>query len=142
MRIVTMDDEARDLMEAGMEMAHAALEARARRVDPDGVITKSIGMSRIKCADVLRALRQPPLAEFSELPVGDRLKIFDLCALMFQGKSQNELDAYWEAIRAYAFVRGPEPQNPSTTQVEDPAPPTVKGRSRRKKKPAGDLSSL
>lgn len=134
MRIVTMDDEGRDLMEAGMEMAHAALDARARRVDPDGIISVSVNMSRIKCADILRGLRMPPVATWAQLEPEMRMKIVAAAGLLAATKNEVEAGQLWEALRAYMFVRGPEPENVQPAPVEDATPPAKPKRPRRPKK--------
>lgn len=134
MRFVTMDDEGRDLMEAGMEMAHAALEARARRIDPDGIISKSVGMSRIKCEGILRGLRQPPLAAWPEVPSEDRIGILKLAAIMAGSDDENELAAAFEALRAFLLKRRSEPENYGSAKVADTAPPGEQGSPRRRKK--------
>lgn len=105
MRFITMDDETRDLMEAGMDMAHAALAARAKRVDPEGIISRSVEMSKIKCDTALHQLRQPPLAEWSELDDKTKILAEQLIKQFMNARSEDQINAIWRKFRAVTLVR-------------------------------------
>jgi hypothetical protein len=107
MRFVTMDDEGRDLLEAAGEMAHAALDARAKRRDPDEIISRSVEMSRIKTAQLLDQLRQPPLATWKQL--GDRQRELFLAVMSadFQDWDDQDYESAFQSIRAICLSRAP-----------------------------------
>jgi hypothetical protein len=107
MKIVTMDDEAADLMHAGMEMAHAALEARSRRVDPEGIISNSFGMSKVKTRDIMRQLNAPPLCEFHELNPKDRHLVMTLAAALLAEETAEMRNVIWRKFRLVVFQRSP-----------------------------------
>lgn len=142
MRFVTMDDEGADLMEAGMEMAHAALSARARRIDPDGIISKSVGMSVIKCADILRGLRAPPAATLEQLSLEQYEMLLRAFTAFLEADDMRERGQIWEAIRAVAFTRGQEPKNESPASVENPEAPRTPRSKGGRKKPASRSPDL
>ncbi len=112
MRFVTMDDEGRDLLEAGVEMAHAALDARARRVDPDGLVSRSVAMSKIKTASLLKCLREPPMAEFSELSAKDKAIARDLMKMFLAATDKQEEELIWRKFRAVTLVRAKTDRKP------------------------------
>lgn len=105
MRLITVDDEGVDLLEAAAEMAHAALDARARRVDPDGLISTSVGMSRIKTADVLKQLRMPPLGRFTDLPIKERHACENICNLMLAAETDDQKNELFDQLRVYTLRR-------------------------------------
>lgn len=142
MRFVTMDDEGADLMEAGMEMAHAALSARARRIDPDGIISKSVGMSVIKCADILRGLRAPPAATLEQLSLEQYEMLLRAFTAFLETDDMRERGQIWEAIRAIAFTRRQEPKNEGSARVENSAPPRKPGGKRGRKSAASSSSGM
>lgn len=115
-----MDGEARDLIEAAAEMAHAALEARARRIDPDEVISRSVQMSRIKTRDILKQLREPPLTPFTGLPKPLQAQMFNLSALMQDADTPEQMDAVFDAIRAVTFHRAAREDTETTAEIQKP----------------------
>ena len=107
MRMCVMDDEGRDLMHAGIEMAEAALLARSRRANPAGIIEASYEMSRIKTSDIRRQLEQPPLGEFHHLKDGDRVMVEKLMTMFLSDVSLEERNVCWRKLRGYFFFRAP-----------------------------------
>lgn len=67
-KVLFLDGEQADLVAAAAAMANAAMDARARRIDPEGVVSKSARMSEIKLRHVLSQLDMPPMADWSDLP--------------------------------------------------------------------------
>lgn len=107
MRFITMDDEAADLLEAAAEMGHAALQARAKRRDPDEIISRSYEMSRIKTSDVIRQLREPPLGAWGVLPEHDQGQVLKLFKLFLDLETLNERNELWKIIRTFVLRRAP-----------------------------------
>lgn len=105
MRFIMMDDEAADLIEAAAEMSHAALQARAKRVDPDGIISRSVNMSRIKTADVLTQLRMPPLGGFADLSPGDQRLFSDTVELFSKVKTDEDREKLFKIVQNFAIRR-------------------------------------
>lgn len=115
MRFVTMDDEGRDLLEAAGEMAHAALKARAKRRDPDEIISKSVNMSVIKTQQLLDQLRQPPLAKFRELADLERDYFRRMIGIDTADFTDDDWESLFQSCRSICLRRAPGPA------VEDPA---------------------
>lgn len=113
MRFITMDDESRDLLEAAGEMAHAALQARARRRDPDEIISRSVTMSRIKTKGILDQLRQPPLAKFEQLSAQDRATLVELISVWSADFDEVDCEAWFSSLRAICLRRAQD--EPSET---------------------------
>lgn len=107
MRFITMDDEAADLLEAAAEMGHAALQARAKRRDPDEIISRSYEMSRIKTSDVIRQLREPPLGAWGVLPEHDQHQVLKLFKIFLDLETLNERNELWKIIRTFVLRRAP-----------------------------------
>lgn len=115
MRFIMMDDEARDLLEAAAEMSHAALAARAKRQDPDGIISRSVEMSRIKTADVIRQLSLPPLASWGVMAADDQDQVLKLFALFLEVETIHERNELWKIIRSFTVRRFE--RDPATCEV-------------------------
>lgn len=146
--MVVVDQEAMDLLDAAAEMAAAALAARSRRVDEDGVIKRSVDMSRIKLETLRSSLHQPPLAEYSEIAVDEREKILALFRMFLDTPEVGGRAAIWRTLRAYVlrpgsqepFAGGSQPWGDGDLSVppmaSDPAgsaekPSAVRGRMRK-----------
>lgn len=104
--LVVVDEECMELLDAAAEMAAAALAARSRRVDQDGVLKRSADMSRIKLATLRASMHQPPLREFHELPPDDVVSVHNLLDLFRNAQSLGERDAIWKTLRAYMLRPG------------------------------------
>lgn len=115
MRFIMMDDEARDLLEAAAEMAHAALAARAKRRDPDEIISRSVEMSRIKVADVIRQLQLPALGAWGTLTAEDQKQVLDVMRLFIEVETIHERNELWKIIRSFTIRRFE--RDPATCEV-------------------------
>lgn len=115
MRFVTMDDEGRDLLEAAGEMAHAALKARAKRRDPEEIVSRSLNMSVIKTQQILDQLRQPPLAKFRELAELEQDYFRRAIGIDTSEFDDKDWESLFQSIRSICLRRAPGPA------VEDPA---------------------
>lgn len=100
MRIINVDDESLELLEAAAEMSMAALRARARRVDPDDLISRSHKMSEFKVGECFRQLRAGPPSSWDELTSQQKTLTITMM--------QRFLDTEDEKIRSslYAKLRG------------------------------------
>ena len=138
------DQEQLDLLDAAAEMAAAALEARSRRIDEDGVLKRSVDMSRIKLHTLRQAFRQAPMAEYGELSDAERKRIDQIIDLWRDHQGGGERAALWQSLRALVLrpvkavskTSGSEPwgdddlPNPEVAGDTAPAtrkPPKVRG---------------
>lgn len=154
------DQEQLDLLDAAAEMAAAALEARSRRIDEDGVLRRSVDMSRIKLHTLRQAFRQSPMAEYGELTDAQKAHVNLLMASWGQATTEREANAIWSALRAFVLLPGktvsktggsqpwsdadlPEPEVARDTAPASRKPPKVRGvrlkAGSRKPSPETDL---
>lgn len=105
MYLATMDEEARDLLQLAAEMMHAALEARARRVDPDGIISNSVQMSRIKLEGVMNDLERPQMSEWKDFTDDEKAQIQALARAISRDDQSDKHALLWPLFRAYVLRR-------------------------------------
>ena len=103
---VFQDEETMELLDAAAEMAAAALAARSRRVDEDGVLKRSADMSRIKLQTLRQSFHQAPLIEFHELEPNDAVQVYNLCHALREAETLGERDAIWKALRTLMLRPG------------------------------------
>ena len=101
---VFTDQEALDLLDAAAEMAAAALAARSRRIDEDGVLRRSVDMSRIKLQTAREAFRSAPLAKWSQLSDNEKAHVAEFMDLFLRSDDERERDALWKNLLTY-FLR-------------------------------------
>ena len=106
------DREAVDLLDAAAEMAAAALAARSRRVDEDGVIKRSVDMSRIKLATLRSAFHEGPLIGLAEFTQDELSQFHALAEIVRTSENAHEQEAAFKAMRS--LMLRPGPQEPST----------------------------
>ena len=78
MRMINVDDETISLLEGAAIALEAALAARAARVDPDGILSRSYEMSRIKTGEAIRQFRRPKPKDWSEYTISERALFMSL----------------------------------------------------------------
>lgn len=103
---VFFDQEALELLDAAAEMASAALAARSRRVDEDGVIKRSVDMSRIKLETLRASLHQAPMIEYHELEPDQRAAFHQMAVLAFSATDPEKADAAWKTLRTFILRPG------------------------------------
>lgn len=113
--VLVLDTEQADLMEASAVMMHAALDARARRMDPDKIISTSAGMSRAKLDSVLAQIRLGPLLDLTDYTFDDRERIFRLINALSTEVDLERQDEIWKALRIFMLYRPEKPQAPFDT---------------------------
>lgn len=154
------DQEQLDLLDAAAEMAAAALEARSRRIDEDGVLKRSADMSRIKLHTLRQAFRQSPMAEYGELDKAQREKLQRIALAFATQTDERALNALMQAMRAIVLLPGkavsktggtepwgdgdlPKPEVARDTAPASRKPPKVRGvrlkAGSRKSSPGSDL---
>lgn len=106
------DREAVDLLDAAAEMAAAALAARSRRVDEDGVIKRSVDMSRIKLATLRSAFQEGPLIDLADFAQDEFTQFRALAKLVLESENPHEQEAAFKAMRS--LMLRPGTQEPST----------------------------
>lgn len=109
------DQEQLDLLDAAAEMAAAALAARSRRIDEDGVLRRSVDMSRIKLHTLRQAFRQAPMAEWDELTEVQRQQFHRVIAALSANRDERAYNALFQALRSLVLLPGKkEPQTGGT----------------------------
>lgn len=103
---VFFDQEALELLDAAAEMASAALAARSRRVDEDGVLKRSVDMSRIKLETLRASMHQAPLIEYHELEPAQREAFHQMAVLAFSATDPEKADAAWKTLRTFILRPG------------------------------------
>lgn len=105
MKIWEADEESLDLMEAAAEMAIAAEAARARRADPDGIISRSHNMSKFKLQRALVELRAPHCKEWLDFTDAEKARWFEALEI-FQAQSDDGLrSAAFKRLRHFGLCR-------------------------------------
>ena len=153
--LLVIDEECMDLLDGAAEMASAALAARSRRVDEDGVIKRSVDMSRIKLETLRQSMHTAPLCEWRDLYPAEREAVHRLLDMLWASDSEDQQNAIWKALRAYMLRPGKEKPFSGGSQpwsdedlrkprVADPAKADAPGkagvRSRVRKRRARDTS--
>lgn len=117
MRVIDVDDETVELLEGAAITLEQALAARARRVDPDGIISRSYEMSRIKTAEALRQFRRPLPLNWSAFDDGQKA-VFEEMLSIFQGASDAGIkDLAFKKLRAAMFRY---PDQPTIETIGEP----------------------
>lgn len=98
MHLLNLDTEQADLIEAACEMMHAAMDARARRMDPNEWISKTAKMSRAKCESVLAQLELGPLMQWHQISIARRNEFLKLIRVMLDAKTEEEQAVFWNGI--------------------------------------------
>lgn len=105
-RCIVCDEEQAALLAAAADMAHAALAARQVRVDPEGVISKSLEMSRVKTKGLLDQLEGPALTGWQELTASQRSQAIAIMRVMASEASEYDKVALWPKLQAFVLLRG------------------------------------
>lgn len=103
MRVIDVDDETIELLEGAAITLEQALAARARRVDPDGIISRSYEMSRIKCAEALRQFRRPLPLNWSSFDDGQKAVFHEMLAIFQSSEDEGIKDLAFKKLRAAMF---------------------------------------
>lgn len=104
--MIATDTETLDLLDAAAEMASAALAARSKRVDEDGILKRSVDMSRMKLETLRKAFHQSPIVTWEELTEGQKLEFIALCENVLKLEGENERSALYKVIRAFVLRPG------------------------------------
>lgn len=107
MKLWNADEESVDLMEAAAEMSIAALRARSRRVDPDGVISASHGMSAVKLREALGELRAPHIKEWHEFTQDEKDHWHEALETFLAQKDEGFASAAFKRLRHAGLCRPP-----------------------------------
>lgn len=110
MRVINVDQESIDLLEAAAEMSMAALSARASRLDPDEVISRSYRMSKFKVEGALRELRRPAPIDLSKFEEQDAKQFHDLLEAFMASTDAGIRDVIFRKLRASMFRYPPGTQ--------------------------------
>lgn len=73
--VLHLDTEQAALIEAALEFGVAALDARAKRIDPGKIVSQSHELQSIKLKQVQEQMALPPLPVFSQMKNRERATI-------------------------------------------------------------------
>jgi hypothetical protein len=104
---IHIDEEQAELLTISATALASALDARSRRVDPDGVIAKSAKLQSIKMQNVLNQLSLPAPYTWRDMPAENKAEVARLTAILNGPKTDAEKDAAWTALAAYVLRRAP-----------------------------------
>lgn len=104
MRLLHVDDETIDLLANAAMALEAALSARAARVDPNGILSRSYEMSRIKTDEAIRQLRRPKPMGWEAYPVAQRANLLMLCGVLLDEKQTENHPFALRKLRAACFL--------------------------------------
>lgn len=118
--VLVLDTEQADLVKAANDMMHAAMDARARRMDPDDMVSKTARMSRAKCESVMAQLDLGPLLDWPDLSRERALQILTLCKVLHETGDETQRATYYAGLRALILTRDYKPELPWHTPDLDP----------------------
>lgn len=103
--VLVLDTEQAALIGAANAMMHAAMDARASRIDPEGTVSKAAQMSRAKCATVEAQLQLGPLLEWDKLAVNRKLEIRKIAKALIDAETEQEEFIIYSGLRALVLSR-------------------------------------
>lgn len=106
MKALYVDTEQADLIDAAVEMAHAALLARSKRADPDRIISDSHKLMANKLHSVRAQLAAPDAPEWPDLAEPFRAKALNLMRTILAEPKSANATAAWKSLRA--LTEGPD----------------------------------
>lgn len=121
-RVLFLDDEQADLLLIGAEIAHQALEARAARVDPDGIISASLNLSRLKLHQVMLQMERKPHPKWHEMEEATRTAILNICHRLIEERQPEGRNAHFEHLCAYLMGRLDRPLWPEDARYASKSP--------------------
>lgn len=119
--LLILDTEQADLLDAANQMMIAAMEARARRIDPDEWVSKTAQMTRAKCESVKAQLDLGPLPDWPNLSLERQLQVLTLCQAMTEAGNDQEKAIIYSGIRALILARDLVPDLPWHTPTDEAA---------------------
>lgn len=111
MRMLLLDDETLELVEAAAEMMDAAMKARQRRFPEDHIIHRTASLQRNKMQMVLQARHRPALRVWTELDKDERADVIKLMQTIAAGEDAALAQSAWAALLAIGLGQSTgEPQ--------------------------------
>lgn len=140
--LLILDTEQADLVDAANQMMIAAMEARARRIDPDEWVSKTAKMTRAKCESVKAQLDLGPLLDWDKLAVNRKLEIRKLAKALLDAETEEQENTFYSGLRALVLSRDIDASAPWHTPTHE-APnlrgPQVEGDSEEPQNQASDV---
>lgn len=100
MILIALDDEQLELLASAAEMAGVALEARAKRLPPESVLHKSLGLSSKKLAQVLFAASTSRPAAYADLSEQQQKDVSALANILIDPAYKQEAREFaWDQLR-------------------------------------------
>jgi hypothetical protein len=86
MILLSLDAEQAEIISAIADCAEAMLSARVVRADPDGIVSDSLSLQRMKMQQVRRQLQPRPIPDWSKLSEEERKNVTE-CARILAGSA-------------------------------------------------------
>lgn len=140
--LLILDTEQADLVDAANQMMIAAMEARARRIDPDEWVSKTAKMTRAKCESVKAQLDLGPLPEWPDLSLERQLQVLKLSQAITEADNDQEKAIIYSGLRALILSRDFAPDLPWHTPTHEAANirgPQVEGDPEEPQNQASDV---
>lgn len=96
--VLFLDGEQADLIRIAAEAADAMLAARARRVDPDRIISDSVKLQRLKVAQVLQQLERNALPTWDEISDAEQVRAVNIMRAIIENPARAEKADLWKAL--------------------------------------------
>lgn len=124
---LVLDDEQKENLEAITACLHAMMDARARRLDPDDVVTKAARMARNKAMSIMAQFDLGPLRMWEEMPIVQQDKILQLARAMLDAETFEVRAILYGGMREIMLQRLPMSKLPWGDDDEPQADPQVLG---------------
>lgn len=110
MPVLILDTEQAELIGIASEMQKAALLARSRRADPDGIISQGMELQASKLQTVLDGLKAPEPPDWSGLDAGLKRRARDLLQQLALDRGDPSADDAWRELRSLINAPGFSPR--------------------------------
>lgn len=102
-----LDSEQADLIYTAAEMMHAALAARAVRVDPEQIVSKSLRMSEMKLTSILTQMNLGPLPEWDAVDPELRRQMTHFMRQIVENPDHTNATFAWRELRNFVLANLP-----------------------------------
>lgn len=120
--LLHLDEEEAQIMLTAADAANAIISARAKRVDPDGALGRSLGMSETKLKRVRSQLQNPYNLDWDELTDKQRDEIFVAAEHLLSCDHELEQAACYSKLVAMMLQSGQKHEADNRTRAERAGP--------------------